>query len=99
MTVAVTRYRMLLIEQLIEEDSGEFHVEATSAGAAAAILHQAHDRARDADSDIVTLPDGQTQTIEPTNVIKNRVFCILLDADGNEIGVVEPDPVGGAPES
>ncbi len=99
MSTTLTRFRMPLIEQLIEEDSGEFCVEAPTAGAAAAILHQAHDRARDADSDVVTLPDGQARSIDPTNVIKNRVFCILLDADGNEIGEIAPDAAGEAPAS
>jgi hypothetical protein len=85
------RYRMLLVEQLIEEDSGEFLVEAASPGAAAAILHRAFDQARDRDSNIVTLPDGQAHHIEPTDIMHSRIYCILLDDAGNEVGEIEPD--------
>jgi hypothetical protein len=91
MSTLPNRYRMLLIEQIIEEDSGEFLVEAANPAAAAAILHTAHDKARDNDTNIVTLSDGQHHHIQPTDIIRNRVFCILLDADGNEVGEVEPD--------
>ncbi len=92
----VNRYRMLLVEQLVEEDSAEFVVEAASPGLAAAILHEAHGLARDQDTNMVSLPDGQWHNIEPTDIVRSRVFCILLDADGNEIGEVEPD-FGSAP--
>jgi hypothetical protein len=95
------RYRMLLVEQLIEEDSREFLVEATSPAAAAAILHRAFDQAGDRDSNIVTLQDGQAHHIEPTDIMRSRIYCILLDEAGNEVGEVEPDfaavPAPGAP--
>lgn len=41
------KYRMLLVEELVESDCGEFDVEASTPEAAAAILIEAHDRARD----------------------------------------------------
>ncbi len=84
-------YRMLLVEELVESDSGEFNVEAESPAAAAATLIAAHNAARDNDSDIVRLPDGQARTISPDDVIRNRVFCILLDETGAEVCEVEPD--------
>jgi len=82
----MTRFRMRLVEQLIEEDSGDFTVEADTPAQAAAILLQAHDTARDADRNLVTLPDGQARNIEPNDVVGNRVFCLLLDEEGDEIG-------------
>jgi hypothetical protein len=85
------RYRMPLVEQLIVKDSGEFLVEAASPAAAAAILHRAFDQARDRDSNIVTLPDGQAHHIEPTDIIHSRIYCILLDDAGNEVGEIEPE--------
>jgi hypothetical protein len=89
--MSINWYRMLLVEQLIEEDAAEFLVDAASPGAAAAILHEAYDRARDQDSNTVSLPDGQCHRIEPTDVMRTRAYCILLDADGKELGEIEPD--------
>jgi len=82
----MTRFRMRLVEQLIEEDSGDFTVDADTPAQAAAILLRAHDTARDADRNLVTLPDGQARNIEPNDVVGNRVFCLLLDEEGDEIG-------------
>lgn len=83
---------MRLVEQLIEEDSGDFTVEADTPALAAAILLQAHDAAREADRNLVTLPDGQSRNIEPDDVVGNRVFCILLNEAADEIGgEIEPD--------
>ncbi len=83
---------MRLVEQLIEEDSGDFTVEADTPALAAAILLQAHDAAREADRNLVTLPDGQSCNIEPDDVVGNRVFCILLNEAADEIGgEIEPD--------
>jgi len=87
---------MRLVEQLIEEDSGDFTVEADTPAQAAAILLQAHDTAREADRNLVTLPDGQARNIEPDDVVGNRVFCLLLDEEGDEIGG-EIVPDRGAP--
>jgi len=77
---------MRLVEQLVEEDSGDFTVEADTPAQAAAILLQAHDSAREADRNLVTLPDGQARNIEPDDVVGTRVFCLLLDEEGDEIG-------------
>lgn len=83
---------MRLVEQLVEEDSGDFTVEADTSAQAAGILLQAHDAARDADRNLVVLPDGQARNIEPDDVVGNLVFCILLNEAGDEIGgEIEPD--------
>jgi len=88
----MTRFRMRLVEHMIEEDSGGFTVEANTPAQAAAILLRAHDAARDADRNQVVLPDGQSRNIEPTDVVGNRVFCILLNEAADEIGgEIEPD--------
>ncbi len=88
----MTRFRMRLVERLIEEDSGDFSVEAPTPELAAGILLRAHDAARDKCEDLVVLPDGQSYRIEPTDVVANQVFCILLDEAGQEIGSkIEPD--------
>jgi len=82
----VIRFKMRLVEHLIEEASGDFTVEAETPAQAAGILLQAHDTAREADRNLVTLPDGQARNIEPDDVVGNRVFCLLLDEEGDEIG-------------
>ena len=88
----MTRFRMRLVERLIEEDSGDFTVEAATPELAAGILLRAHDAARDECEDLVVLPDGQSCCIEPTDVVANQVFCMLLDDAGQEIGSeIEPD--------
>lgn len=92
-------YRMLLIEELVISDSGEFTVDAESPAHAAALLIQAHDAARDEDSDIVRLPDGQERRIEPDDVVRSRVFCVLLNESGEEVGEVEPDSSGATEDA
>jgi hypothetical protein len=84
-------YRMLVVEELIETNSGEFSVEAPTPAAAASILIAAHDAARGNDTDILRLPDGQTGPLFPGDVICNRVFCVLLDDTGAEVCEVAPD--------
>ena len=87
----MTRHRMRLVERLIEEDSGDFLVDAPTPALAAGILLAAHDRAREQDSNLVTLPDGQRRRIEPTNVVENITFCMLLDETGREIKEIDPE--------
>jgi hypothetical protein len=89
---------MLLFEEMIESDSGEFTVTADTPELAAAILFNAHDRSREECTSWVRLPDGQKQHIEPDNVIKTRVFCVLLNEAGEEVTEVEPD-FSKAPET
>lgn len=87
----MTRHRMRLVEQLIEEDSGDFIVEAPTPALAAGILLAAHNRAREQCSNVVTLPDGQRRRIEPTNMVENSVFCMLLDEAGQEVKEIDPE--------
>ncbi|ACB97280.1 hypothetical protein [Beijerinckia indica] len=87
----MTLYRLRLVEELIEGDTGEFIVEAKTPGDAASVLLTAHAEAREKDSNHVVLPDGQSQHIEPDNIIRTRLFCMLLDDDGNELYEIDPE--------
>jgi hypothetical protein len=84
-------YRLRLVKELIEGDSGEFTVNAATPQAAAAVLLTAHAKAREKGSNHVILPDGQAQWIEPDAIIKTRVFCVLLDDHGNELYEIDPE--------
>jgi hypothetical protein len=88
--------RMLLVEELVETDSGEFIVNAPTPREAARILVRAHEAARDRDSNIVELPDGQRCRIEPNNIVKARAFCVLLDEAGNEQYEIDPNAPASA---
>ena len=94
----MTRHRMRLVERLIEEDSGDFIIEAPTPALAAGILLAAHNSARERCSSIVILPDGQRRRIEPTDVIENSTFCMLLDEAGQEIKEIDPEWEGATPE-
>ena len=94
----MTRHRMRLVERLVEEDSGDFLVEAPTPALAAGILLAAHNRAREQCSDLVRLPDGQRRRIEPTDVVENRTFCLLLDEAGQEVKEIDPEWEGATPE-
>ncbi|MGB5083341.1 MAG: hypothetical protein WBO09_01775 [Methylocystis silviterrae] len=85
------KYRILLVEELVESDCAEFDVTASTPEAAAAILIGAHDQAREDCSSWVSLPDGQRRHIEPDNVVRTRVFCVLLDEEGNEVREIDPN--------
>jgi len=97
------KYRILLVEELVLSDSGEFQVEAPTPEIAAAILIKAHEDARDADSNTVALPDGQEHEIEPENVVRGRVFCILVNDKGEDGDELTPDfdpaPQDAAPQA
>lgn len=87
------------VEQLVEEDSGDFTVEAPTPELAAGILVAAHGAARDRCDDLVVLPDGQSRRIGPTDVVRTRVFCLLLDENSEEVREVEPGGHEPAPDS
>ncbi|MEK8121608.1 hypothetical protein WOB59_00360 [Methylocystis sp. IM4] len=82
---------MLLVEELVESDCAEFTVDAATPEAASAILVDAHARAREGCSSWVSLPDGQRKHIEPDNVVRSRVFCVLLDDNGDEVREINLD--------
>ena len=81
---------MRLVEQLTEEGSGDFTVDAATPEQAAAILLAAHAKARARCSNQVHLPDGQSCWIEPNSAVDTCTFCLLLDERGQELREVEP---------
>ena len=95
----MTRHRVRLVERVVQEDSGDFLVEAATPALAAGILLAAHAKAREQCSSVVTLPDGlaETQSVcrwrcctEPTNVVENVTFCLLMSEEGEEIEEIDP---------
>jgi hypothetical protein len=82
-------YRILLVEEQVESDCAEFKVAASTARDGAKILVGAHARAREKSSNWVSLPDGQSARIEPDNLVRTRVYCVLLDDDGNEVEEID----------
>lgn len=85
------RYRMLLVEELVLSDSAEFTIEAETIGRAAALLIEARNASLDRDSNDVVLADGQTHRLDPNDIVRSRVFCVLVDEHGHDVGEVEPD--------
>jgi hypothetical protein len=90
-------YRILLVEEQVESDCAEFSVAASTPRDAANILVDAHARAREKSSNWVSLPDGQSARIEPDNLVRTRVYCVLLDEQGDEVEEIALDvPVPSA---
>jgi hypothetical protein len=88
----MTKYRILLVEELVLSDSAEFFVESDTPAGAAAILIKARQAGLDEDTDTVHLPDGQRAQITPQNIVESRLFCVLLDDAGNQIVEIPTDP-------
>jgi ABC-type sugar transport system ATPase subunit len=74
-------FNIRLVEWTTHEGSADFRVDAESATAAAAIVAVAHAGAQANGTNMVTLPDGQTQVVEAEKVVaRNRAFLLLDDA-------------------
>ena len=85
-------FSIRLVQQITEQGSGDFIIEAESAEAAAGILLAAYKVARAEDSSIVKLLDGQVQLIEREEVLGRSVSFKLLGEDGAEVrSVTVPD--------
>ena len=88
-------FSIRLVQQITEQGSGDFNIEAGSAEAAAAILLTAYKVARAEDSSIVKLLDGQMQVLERSEVLGRSVSFVLLDENGAEVRpVTAPDGRG-----
>ena len=81
-------FSIRLVQQITEQGSGDFVIEASSAEAAAGILLTAYKAAQAEDSSVVELLDGQVQLIERAEVLGRSVSFKLLDEDGAEVGLV-----------
>ena len=66
-------FSIRLVQQITEQGSGDFTIEAASAEAAAGILLTAYRTARAEDSNLVKLLDGQAQLIEREEVLGRNV--------------------------
>lgn len=84
----MAKFIIRLVPQVIEQGSGDFIIEASTAEAAVALLSTAYKIARAEGSNIVKLQDGQSQILERAEVLDRIVSFMLLDADGEEIGPV-----------
>jgi len=78
-------FSIRLVQQITEQGSGDFNIEAGSAEAAAGILLKAYKVARSEDSSIIKLQDGQSQLIEREKVLDRSVSFMLLDKEGTEV--------------
>ena len=88
-------FNIRLVERTTHEGSADFRIDAESATAAATILAAAHTAAQANGTNMVTLPDGQTQVVEAEKVVaRNRAF-LLLDDTGIEVREI---PLIDAPE-
>ncbi len=84
------KHRILLVEELVLSDSAEFTVECGTTAEAASQLIKARLAGLDEDNDTVRLPDGQSAVVKPENIVRSRIFCMLLDENGNQIERIEP---------
>ena len=85
-------FNIRLVQQITEQGSGDFTIEAGSAEAAAAILLKAYKVAQAQGSSLIKLLDGQVQLIERSEVLARSVSFVLLDQEGAEIRpVTAPD--------
>lgn len=82
---AMPVFNIRLVERITSEGSADFHVDAPSVDAAADIVAAAHSRSRAIGSSIVTLPNGQSQVVEPETVVTQGRSLILLDDNGTEL--------------
>lgn len=78
-------FSIRLVQQITEQGSGDFMIEADSPEAAAGILLVAYKIAQAEDSSLVKLLDGQVQLIEREEVLGCSVSFKLLDDDGAEV--------------
>src|ERR1700730_4625793 len=82
---SMTIFRIRLIERITSQGSADFQVEARSAEEAAAVVAKAQLQAYIGGSNLVTLPDGQVQVVEPDSEVGRETQVILLDEDGVEV--------------
>ncbi len=81
----MAQFSIRIVQQVTEQGSGDFIIEASTAEAAVAVLSTAYKIARAEGSNIVTLQDGQSQILERAEVLDRVVSFMLLDADGEEV--------------
>jgi hypothetical protein len=88
----MSTFNIRLIERTTHQGSADFRVDAETAAAAATIVADAHAGAQADGTNMVTLPDGQTQVVEAEEIVaRERTFMLLDDAgtETREIPVID----------
>jgi hypothetical protein len=91
-------FNIRLIERTTLEGSADFRVDAESVTAAAAIVASAHSAAQAGGTNMVTLPDGQTQVVEAEKVVDRNRTLLLLDDTGAEVREIPITDAPGRPQ-
>ena len=86
----MTTFRIKLVETSTIEGTAEFVVAATNAEAAVAMVSAAYRIARAQNLAVLTLSDGQSSVVEPSEVIERATRFVLLDEDGSDLQTIVP---------
>ena len=84
----MTIFRIKLVETTTTEGAVEFPIVAASAAAAAAIILEAYGVARQQSHNVLTLPDGQSSTIEPSEMVERTTKLVLVDEEGTDLRII-----------
>ena len=93
----MTTFRIKLVETSTTHGAAEFAVAAASAEAAAAMVSAAYQTARAQNLAVLTLADGQTSVVEPSEIIERMTRFVLLDEDGSDLQTIEPEEATNSP--
>ena len=93
----MTTFRIKLVETSTTQGSAEFAVVATNAEAAAAMISAAYRIARAQNLAVLTLSDGQSSVVEPSEVIERATRFVLLDEDGSDLQTIVPREATNGP--
>ena len=93
----MTTFRIKLVETSTTEGTAEFAVAATTAEAAAAMISAAYRVARAQNIAVLTLPDGQSSVVEPSEVVERVTRFVLLDDDGSDLQTIVPREATSGP--
>ena len=91
-------FNIRLVERTTHEGSADFRVDAKSAAAAASIVAEAHAAVVASGTNMVTLPDGQTQVVEAEKVVARNRTLLLLDDSGAELREITIADAPGRPQ-
>ncbi len=83
-------YRIRLAEQITQQGTGDFTVDAASENEAAAVVAEAYRAALAAKSHLVTLPDGQARYLDPHEVVAVVATYLLLDDAAQVVRPLSP---------
>ena len=93
----MTTFRIKFVETSTIQGSAEFAVAATTAEAAAAMISAAYRIARAQNIAVLTLSDGQSSVVEPSEVVERATRFVLLDDDGSDLQTIVPREATSGP--